>query len=283
MTGTTQWIAYWSLLINSAVFIGCQSAPPGTTPAEVRAVTAQTVMASNIDADNAVALAQLEKSSSAAGDAVAAIQKAYDVAANNLANAQTTAFKGSRAVLQEGGKVRIQRDFSQGHLESTGRNLDLGIDGPGFFRIKADNVGGVGYTRNGNFFVNKDGEMVLGLGDGYILSPPVVIPRGTTDIIVCMDGRVEILKSKGAAKTVVAQIKLHTFMNPDGLKNTVGGIFLETETSGSAADNIPGLGGAGRLFQGYLEASNVDTTREMTRLVLLTRWREALLRAMGVK
>src|SRR5688500_2754693 len=144
-----------------------------------------------------------------AASGLKALSTRIDVVANNLANAQTTAFKRSRVnfedlmylILKQPGTtnaagevspsgifvglgVRVsntQLDLEQGSLESTNRQLDVGISGQGFFRVKImDSLGdGTGYTRNGNFFVNNEGELVLGMGDGYKLIPPINIPTGT--------------------------------------------------------------------------------------------------------
>src|SRR4051812_45975330 len=118
-----------------------------------------------------------------------ALSTRIDVVANNLANAETTAFKRSRMNFEDlmyltlkqpgaqnaagelapagtfvGLGVKIsntQLDLEQGPLDSTNRNLDVAINGPGFFRIKVDpNLGdGYAYTRNGNFFTNKDEQL----------------------------------------------------------------------------------------------------------------------------
>src|SRR3954462_9761061 len=123
-----------------------------------------------------------------------ALSTRIDVIANNLANAETGAFKRSRVNFedlmylslkeagsenQDGDKspagiavglgVRIsntQLDLEQGAMETTNRQLDVAIQGPGFFRVKTlSSVGdGFGYTRNGNFLVNDKGELVVGTG-----------------------------------------------------------------------------------------------------------------------
>src|SRR5439155_6402686 len=134
-----------------------------------------------------------------------ALSTRIDVVANNLANAETTAFKGSRVNFEDlmyltlkppgttnsagdispsgifvGLGVKIsntQLDLSPGSLENTNRQFDVGIQGQGFFKVKILNTigDGIGYTRNGNFFVNADGQLVLGMGDGYKLDPPISI------------------------------------------------------------------------------------------------------------
>src|SRR3954447_4718562 len=181
-----------------------------------------------------------------------ALSTRIDVVANNLANAETTAFKRSRANFEDlfsqtlkrpgtttasgdvspagiyvGLGVRIsntQLDTEQGSIENTGRQLDLGISGQGFFKGKVlDSIGdGFGYTRNGNFFVNKDGEIVLGMGDGYRLEAKITIPKGVTDISISQDGRVEVSQAGSNKKAQVGQLQVFQFVNPQGL-NLLGG------------------------------------------------------------
>jgi len=73
----------------------------------------------------------------------------------------------------ERGSSSASLDLTQGSVDTTNRQLDVAIQGQGFFKIKVMNtVGcppGTGYTRSGNFFVNKDGFVVGGTGDGYKL------------------------------------------------------------------------------------------------------------------
>src|SRR5260221_295293 len=177
-----------------------------------------------------------------------ALSTRIDVVANNLANAETTAFKGSRVNFEDlfyqmlkqpgatnsNGEVapagiyvglgtrisNTQLDLEQGSLESTNRQLDVGIQGQGFFKVKImDTVGnGTGYTRNGNFFINNKGEMVLGMGDGYKLIPPVVIPAGSTDISIATDGTINVIKAGSTSKQQVGQLQLTQFVNPQGLQ-----------------------------------------------------------------
>lgn len=226
-----------------------------------------------------------------------ALSTRIDVVANNLANAETTAFKRSRVNFEDlpylcleqpgttaangdvspagtyvGLGVRIsntQLDLEQGSLENTGRQLDVGISGQGFFKIKIlPSIGdGFGYTRNGNFFVNKDGELVLGMGDGYKVEPKITIPKGTTEISISQDGRVEVLVAGSKNKQSVGQMQLYQFINPQGLNLLGGSIYTETESSGQAQESKPGENGAGQVLQGFLEASNVDPVKELVTLI----------------
>ena len=225
-----------------------------------------------------------------------ALSTRIDVVANNLANAETTAFKRSRVNFEDlmylmmkqpgttnaageiapsgvfvGLGVRIsntQLDLEQGSLENTGRPLDVGIEGNGFFRVKImDSVGdGTAYTRNGNFFVNSEGELVLGMGDGYKLIPPINVGVGATEVSISQDGAIEVTRA-GQDPTNVGQLRLHQFVNPQGLKLLGGSLYSETEASGEPIASNPGEDGAGTVLQGFLESSNVDPVRELVTLI----------------
>lgn len=226
-----------------------------------------------------------------------ALSTQIDVVANNLANAETTAFKSQRVnfedlmyqVLKQPGGTNAQGDVSpagiyvglgtkisntelnltQGSMESTGGQLDVGIEGNGFFRVKImDSVGdGYGYTRNGSFFVNNDGELVLGMGDGYKLDPPIQIPTGSTDVTINTDGTVQVLRPGNSVKQTVGQLQLSQFVNPQGLNLLGGSIYTVTDASGPATQTNPGQNGAGTILQGFLEASNVDPVKELVTLI----------------
>jgi flagellar basal-body rod protein FlgG len=226
-----------------------------------------------------------------------ALSTRIDVVANNLANAETTAFKRSRVNFEDlmylqlkqpgttngagdvspagiavGLGVKIsntQLDLEQGPMENTGRQLDVGIQGTGFFRVKImDSIGdGFGYTRNGNFFVNSNGELVLGMGDGYKLQPPIKIPDGVTDIAIGQDGTVEVVKAGTNTKSTVGQLKLTNFINPQGLKLLGGSLYVPTEASGPPLESNPGENGTGTILQGFLEGSNVDPVKELVTLI----------------
>src|SRR5215218_4092493 len=176
-----------------------------------------------------------------AASGLKALSTRIDVVANNLANAETTAFKRSRVNFEDlmyltlkqpgtqtqsgdiapagifvGLGVRVsntQLDLEQGSLERTDRPLDVGIEGQGFFKVKVmDTVGdGTAYTRNGNFFVNNEGELVLGMGDGYRIIPPVNIPPDATDISISNDGNISVIRAGQQNPTNVGQLRLTTF------------------------------------------------------------------------
>jgi flagellar basal-body rod protein FlgG len=226
-----------------------------------------------------------------------ALSTQIDVVANNLANVETTAFKRSRTNFEDlmyltlkqpgatnaegevapsgifvGLGVRVsntQLDLTQGSLEPTDRPLDVGIRGSGFFRVKIlDSIGdGTAYTRNGNFFLNKDGELVLGVGDGPRVMPPVSIPPDATEIKISEDGTITILRAGQTTPTQVGQLRVFQFVNPQGLKQLGGSLFRESDASGPPLESGPGEDGAGEIQQNFLEGSNVDPVKELVSLI----------------
>jgi flagellar basal-body rod protein FlgG len=227
-----------------------------------------------------------------------ALSTRIDVIANNLANAETTAFKGQRANFEDlyyqemkqpgttdasnavapagifvglGTKLsNTQLDLTQGSLENTGGPLDLGIQGSGFFAVKIlDSLGkgGVGYTRSGQFTVNNTGEMVVSIGDGYKLVPPITLPTNATNISVGTDGTVQYVKAGSTVKSTAGQIKLAMFPNPQGLNLLGGSIYTESEASGPPVVSNPGVDGTGQILSGFLESSNVDPVKELVTLI----------------
>jgi flagellar basal-body rod protein FlgG len=225
------------------------------------------------------------------------LSTAIDVIANNLANAETNAFKASRVNFEDlfyqtqktpgttsgsgdispagifvGLGTRIsntQLDLTQGSLQNTGNALDVAIEGNGFFRVKVLSTLGDGtaYTRNGQFFVNNQNQLVVGMGDGYELDPPITIPTGVTNIQISTDGIITGLKPSTTTPTQLGQFKITQFVNPQGLNLLGGNLYQETDASGPPVDSTPGDQGSGTLLQNTLEASNVDPVNELVTLI----------------
>ena len=217
------------------------------------------------------------------GELLRGIRTAEDIVFDNLRNADTVGFKGSishNVGISSG--IAVQLDLTQGSMNSTHRDLDVGIQGNGFFRVQVlSTIGdGTAYTRNGNFFINDQGQMVVGMGDGYKLIPPITIPVGITGITISQDGIVTGLKPGAAVSTQIGQIQLSQFINPQGMNSLGATLFQETQASGPHVDSRPGDGGAGQLLQNYLESSNVDVVTECERLKFLRNWEEDVMRTM---
>jgi flagellar basal-body rod protein FlgG len=185
---------------------------------------------------------------------------------------QTQSGEISPAGIFVGLGVRIsntQLDLEQGSLERTDRPLDVGLQGAGFFKVKVmDTIGdGTAYTRNGNFFVNNDGELVLGMGDGHKVIPAITIPPDATDVSISQDGNISVIRAGQQDPTNVGQLELTTFVNPQGLKLMGGSLYQETNASGEPITGNPGENGTGTILQGFLETSNVDPVKELVTLI----------------
>ena len=175
---------------------------------------------------------------------------------NNLANASTTGFKKDRVIfedllyqiqrqpgaqssqnnqlpsgLQLGTGVRVvgtQKQFTVGNLQVTDQPLDMAINGRGFFEILQPN-GNIAYTRNGEFHLSADGEIVN--ADGLLLQPSISIPEGAQSITIGQDGTVSVLLPGDVSPTEVGSVQLTDFINPAGLQAAGANLFLETVAS----------------------------------------------------
>ncbi len=250
----------------------------GVDQAKLAAMVQEAMAAPNPDQRAAGALAAADAKTSKLADALAAIDRAMAICQINIANAGTTAYKCSRVVSNPAGAVAFRMDFTQGSLENTGRPMDLAIQGEGFFKVRTLEGGGFAYTRNGNFFINKVGDIVLGQGDGYALLPRITVPANTTEVTISQDGRVEVQTAGAASRKHVGQIALARFLNPDGLALLGGSLFIETNDSGPPRE-VNLRNGDSFVLQGILEGSNVDLGRERIRMKFLQNWREAVMKA----
>jgi len=214
------------------------------------------------------------------------------VTSNNLANVNTTGFKRSRAVFEDllyqnngqagaqssedtqlnsglmvGTGVRVvatEKIFNQGNVMQTGNTLDMAIEGRGFFQILTPD-GSLGYTRDGTFQVNADGEMVT--AKGYALQPGIAIPEDAMSVTIGTDGIVSVLQPGNSSPVEVGTIQLANFVNPAGLQPVGQNLFMESGSSGSPQTGTPGLDGIGRIAQGSLETSNVNTVEELVNMI----------------
>lgn len=221
-------------------------------------------------------------------------QTQLDVISNNLANVNTGGFKKSRAQFEDlfyqslrsvgaetvaGGVVptgvqiglgtrvtSVQKIFTQGDYTQTGNDLDMAIEGDGFFQILRD--GEPYYTRDGSFKTDPDGYIVNANGDR--LQPEFAIPAGTTLISIASSG---ILTAQDNTQQTIGsvQLTLHSFVNPAGLRSVGGNLFVESAASGAPTEGNPGTTGIGSLAQNFLETSNVDVTEEMVNLIITQR------------
>jgi flagellar basal-body rod protein FlgG len=220
-------------------------------------------------------------------------QKNIDVVAHNLANVNTTGFKKSRADFQDlmyqnmkstgspststtqvptgiqiglGTRLAaVSKIFTQGDFTQTGNELDIAIEGDGFFQIQLPD-GTIGYSRAGAFKRDNTGRVVT--SDGYPMLPEIVIPTNATRINIGNDGSVSVDQPGQTAPTTIGNIQLATFTNPAGLAALGKNIFFPSDASGAATTGVPGQTGIGTLAQGILEMSNVNVAEEMVNMII---------------
>lgn len=211
---------------------------------------------------------------------------------NNLANANTTGFKRGRVVFQDlmyqnlrqvGGQstqqtsypsginlgtgvqvVATEKLFTQGSIVQTGNSLDMAVQGRGFFQVLLPD-GTLGYTRDGSFSVNDQGQMVT--ASGLTVQPGISIPNNAQSITIGTDGTVSVQLPGQAAPTQVGSLQLADFINPAGLQPRGENLYLESAASGPAQLGTPGLNGLGSLSQGNLESSNVNVVEELVNMI----------------
>lgn len=233
-------------------------------------------------------------------------QTMVDMIANNIANVNTSGFKKSQASFEDllyvtqqapglargtgdlavptgtqiGSGTRLNgttKVYSSGMLEPTERPLDVAIDGEGFFAVRLPD-GGTGYTRDGSFQVNANGNLVT--SQGHILLPEITVPADTLDISIDSSGRVNVATAGSPdSATQVGQLTLARFMNPSGMLAVGGNVGRQTEASGAPQVSTPGLAGLGQLRQRFLERSNVQIVNELVNLIVAQRAYEVNSRA----
>ena len=217
-----------------------------------------------------------------------------DVVANNLANAGTTAFKGSRSNFQDlyyehiklpgaadaqgqlspigqavglGSRIAgTEVDHAEGSLQQTGKTFDIAIVGDGFFQIQGDGV--TLYTRAGTFTKNDQGQLVMASADrGRVLEPNISIPPDATDVIITSDGNVSVRQAGSETLNQIGTIQTARFVNPQGLIQLGDNLYGLTDASGQPLQGVPGTDGRGELRSGFLEQSNVEPVRELVGLI----------------
>lgn len=223
-------------------------------------------------------------------------QRQIDTIANNLANVNTTGFKKSRNNFQDllyhnekvagaasssstqtpvglhvghGVKhVSSEKIHTQGNMQSTGNNLDVSIDGPGFFQILQPN-GAIAYSRAGKFNIDGTGRLVT--DDGMLLDPEINIPADTTKIEMGFDGTVSVFIGDSTEPEAIGTVQLARFSNPAGLTPVGKSLYLSSPASGTPQIETPGINGIGTLNQGFLEGSNVSVVEEMVNMITAQR------------
>jgi flagellar basal-body rod protein FlgG len=160
------------------------------------------------------------------------------------------------------------RNFSQGTLAQTTGTLDVAIEGQGFFPIQLPD-GSTGYTRDGSFQADANGQLVT--NTGYAVQPGITIPANARTVTIGRDGTVSALLPGQTAPTTVGQLQLVNFINPAGLESLGGNLYGETAASGAPAAGAPGANGLGAVRQGFIEGSNVNVVEELVSMIATQR------------
>ena len=212
-------------------------------------------------------------------------QMNIDNMSNNLANVNTHGFKKGRVLFQDllyqdiksagavtaaginhpsgiqmgmgVATVAIQKIHSQGNYDNTYNELDLTIEGDGYFQLTLPD-GNIGYIRSGAFSIDANGDVVS--PEGYLLEPGINIP-------VSSDGIFSVKLPGEDEETELGQIEIARFINPTGLASIGENIYLATGASGAAQVGIPSEDGYGKVKQHFLETSNVQMVTEMVNMI----------------
>ncbi len=207
------------------------------------------------------------------------LRRELDVVSNNIANINTTGFKGDTAVFEEyvmpgasHGRFPLSHrklsyvhdratwhDLSQGPLRQTGNPLDVAIDGKDFFVVQTPE--GERYTRNGSFQINPAGELVT--TQGYRVMGdrgPIQFLTDDKDITIATDGTIAMPNG-----TTRGKLRLVAFDNPQGLQKAGFSTFSAPNGVNAQPTQRP------RVIQGSIEESNVKSIVEMTRMIEVTR------------
>jgi len=167
----------------------------------------------------------------------------------------------------------VAKIFSPGSFVQTGNELDIAIEGEGFFQVQLPD-GTTAYTRDGSFRRNQNGIVMT--VDGNMLEPGITIPTDADLVSVGRDGVVSARIPNNPAPQNVGTIQLVRFPNAAGLDASLGGNLLrESEASGAPVTGNPGEDGIGFLAQGFLENSNVQVVEEIINMIIAQRAYEA--------
>ncbi len=238
----------------------------------------------------------MDKTLRTASTGLSAQQKYIEIISNNLANVNNYGFKKVRPEFQDllyetmktvgnvqrSGIVPVQevqigsgvelvattRQFTPGDITATNNQFDMAINGEGFFIIRRpDNS--FGFTRDGSFVRDRNGQMVT--SQGFILEPGIMIPDNAQQVNISRDGVVNVIIQGSVEEQTLGQIQLARFVNPAGLRSLGENVFVETVASGPAVFEQPGINNTGDIIQSYIESSNVDLVQEMVNMIVAQR------------
>ncbi len=232
-----------------------------------------------------------------AATGMAAMDLQVQVIAGNIANMSTTGFKSQRAEFQDLIYEHVQRIgaqasdqgnilpvgielgsgvktvgtprlMTQGSLLQTGNQLDVAIQGDGWFKIQMPD-GTFSYTRDGSFQQDSQGRIVT--AEGNVVQPTITIPQNATGLTINNQGQVSVTVPGSTNSQILGQFAITRFTNNAGLQAQGSNLFTATPASGNPQDTLAGTDGAGTLQQGFLEQSNVEAVTEISNLIAAQR------------
>jgi flagellar basal-body rod protein FlgG len=160
--------------------------------------------------------------------------------------------------------VATSRNVSQGNLQQTGNQLDVAVQGNGFFQVTMPD-GTTNYTRDGAFQVNAAGQLVT--SNGLPVASGITVPANATNVSISADGTVAASIPGNVTPQAIGTIALASFVNPAGLEPRGQNLFAETAASGQPNAGAPGANGMGQLMQGFTESSNVNVVQELVGMI----------------
>lgn len=220
-----------------------------------------------------------------AATGMSAMQMNVDVIANNLANVNTDGFKanrmtfedllyqqvGDRQAARQGAQSGMgvapsntQISFTQGDIRDSDVATNMAIEGQGFFQISLPD-GTIGYTRDGSFQVDANGQLVTRAG--YQLEPIIAVPLEMDPDSLKIDSDGSVTCTIDGATQDLGDIRLAGFVNPAGLAAVGANTFVSTTNSGLPIVSVPGQNGSGSVRQKKLEGSNVQVMTEMVDMI----------------
>lgn len=217
----------------------------------------------------------MENTSLIAVSRQAVLHRSMAVIANNLANMNTTGFKGEKMMFVEhlvrsrggdkiGGDklayvrdIATAKDLSEGAFKKTSNPLDLAIHGDGFFVLGT--AAGERYTRNGNFQMDAEGQLVTRNGDPVLSDSgePFFMSPEDTSIDISPDGTIS------TENGVLGKIAVVSFANRQAMRIVSGGMYSTSQQATPVEQPV--------IAQGMLEGSNVKPIVEMTRMIEVSR------------
>lgn len=213
------------------------------------------------------------------------LERQLDVVANNVANIGTSGYKADSTLFEEylrsgahednfaGADRRVSfvhdratvRNFSQGPLENTKNPLDVAVSGKGFFTIQTP--GGERYSRDGQFQINAQGQLVNSSGFPVLGTSGVITFQPTDhDIKISDDGTITVLEGTiTQTDSIRGRLKLTSFANPQQLQKEGSNLFAAPAGVTGQADT------KSTVKEGFIERSNVNAIAEMSRMLEITR------------